>query len=143
MAQLQKAEGLGQCSHKLLHHGIVVQGRRSEAKPFGPDGHRRIVDGLDVDTVPSQKPIARSLALHRVTDGHGHNVRLPWHHRQTFRQQQVLRSERSGAIRTEAVTEIPLRFYSFHLRFLSVAAGPQRGVPPPPTHTVVPIAPSP
>ena len=39
-----------------------MEGRRRNAKTFGSPGNRRIIDGLDVDSLDRQKQVAGPLA---------------------------------------------------------------------------------
>src|SRR5258707_3763760 len=49
-----------------VDHRVFMEGRRRDAQPLGSLGHRRIVDGLNVDSVIGEQEVGRLLALFGV-----------------------------------------------------------------------------
>src|SRR5262249_60106009 len=57
---------------------------RRDAQPLAAFRHGRVVDGLNVDAVLGKEEIGRLLALLRIADQYRHDMRVAWHHRQTY-----------------------------------------------------------
>ena len=74
---------------------VGVQWRRRQAQPFGSTRYGRVVDGLNIDAMMLEQAIGHSLAMHGITNVHGHDVTFARKYRQACVGQPALQRARA------------------------------------------------